>query len=527
MPPERTSSKTPASTPTSSSEAGKPAESRRASGTGTIEQRQNPDGTVSYRARVPTKGGTKLSGPWVEDDKDAERWRLKLLRDAVNGKVRSSAEPTLAEYWAAWIAELERLRKPRALHYDRAWRQHVRHYPIGRMHLSRVDRAAARTFVTSLLGARVADGSRDIAPNTARAVVTAVSACLSHALKHDKVRANPFAELEIEWPEETDEADLEYLELAHIEQLASSDAVDDADRLIVLFYIFTGLRAGEGVYMPLADLERAVQTGELFVRYGSKGRKPKGGKTRTVPLLPAARDIAEEWLARLPAYCPDNHLRLAFPMPSGCERKTNAVLGLTTLPDGGKRSRWHDVQEAAGVRPGVVWHGLRHTCGAALASGWWGRVWSLHEIRDLLGHASVVTTEKYYGHLAPSALRSAANDTDGGPAGPHPPKNGGTSWRKITSSRCGEKPVVPGGCEPIPATGTAAGLRDEIDARLERREYPTPDECAELATALLRRDPFGAAALAVVDAAPEYRLARLLDLLRLVPEAAPAKVRAR
>lgn len=43
----------------------------------------------------------------------------------------------------------------------------------------------------------------------------------------------------------------------------------------------------------------------------------------------------------------------------------------------------------------VRWHDLRHSCGTSLNAGWWGRVWSLEEIRDLLGHSSVKVTEIY------------------------------------------------------------------------------------------------------------------------------------
>jgi integrase len=505
---------------------------RRASGEGTVERRTNDDGTESYRARVPTPAGGKVSGPWVASRDEADGWRVKLLERASRGIIRDHAEPTLADFWPGWIEELERLRKPRASHYHRAWVQHVQHHPIARLRLSRVDTATARDFVSDLLRSRVAGGSRVIAPNTAKAVVTATSAAFKAALRVGKVRANPFQGLEIEWPDDDGEGEVVYLSEDEIATVRATPAIAEDDRLVILFYLYTGLRAGEGVFMPLDDLRRAVTTGELFVRYGSKGRKPKGrngGKTRTVPLLPAAREVAETWLARLPAFCPTNELRLAFPTADGSERRPNAVLGLAG-PKGGKYLRWHDVREAAGVRP-ITWHGLRHTCGAALASGWWGRVWSLHEIRDLLGHSSVTTTERYYGHLAPSALRSAALATPGprksdpppSPAGPQKRRNAGKTWPKTTSSRCSELAVIPGGCVASDAPGGLAGLRAGIDARLAARDYPTPDECAAIADEVLALDDVARLARAVLDAAPQHRLARLLDLLRVLPAEAGAR----
>jgi Phage integrase family len=55
---------------------------------------------------------------------------------------------------------------------------------------------------------------------------------------------------------------------------------------------------------------------------------------------------------------------------------------------------------------------LRHTCGAALISGWWGRGWSLIEVRDQLGHKDIKTTQRY-AHLAPDVLMAAARATTG------------------------------------------------------------------------------------------------------------------
>lgn len=59
----------------------------------------------------------------------------------------------------------------------------------------------------------------------------------------------------------------------------------------------------------------------------------------------------------------------------------------------------------------VRWHDLRHTCGASLISGWWGRAWRLEEIKELLGHKDIAITQRY-AHLAKGALLTAADETD-------------------------------------------------------------------------------------------------------------------
>jgi integrase len=54
---------------------------------------------------------------------------------------------------------------------------------------------------------------------------------------------------------------------------------------------------------------------------------------------------------------------------------------------------------------------LRHTCASSLAAGWCGRRWSLHEIKEALGHSSIVITMRY-AHLGERAMRAAADEMD-------------------------------------------------------------------------------------------------------------------
>jgi hypothetical protein len=72
--------------------------------------------------------------------------------------------------------------------------------------------------------------------------------------------------------------------------------------------------------------------------------------------------------------------------------------------------RFREWVRAAWIERRVRWHDLRHMCASSLVAGWWGRRWSLEEVREMLGHSSVLVTERY-AHFAESAIDSAARQT--------------------------------------------------------------------------------------------------------------------
>jgi len=138
-----------------------------------------------------------------------------------------------------------------------------------------------------------------------------------------------------------------------------------------------GLRVGELVALDVRDVD--AQTGDLRV-WG------KGGKERIVPLPGAAREAAARWLAH---------------------RRREGVLGEPLfvslrrgdgLPERPRRLGERDVRRIlrslaarAGVSDRVHPHRLRHSYATHLLE--MGA--DLREIQELLGHASLSTTQKY------------------------------------------------------------------------------------------------------------------------------------
>ncbi|MCU0833346.1 MAG: site-specific integrase, partial [Chromatiaceae bacterium] len=142
--------------------------------------------------------------------------------------------------------------------------------------------------------------------------------------------------------------------------------------------LYTGCRKGEllGLEWSRVDFEQGL--------IHLEGKHTKAGKRRSVPLCREGCDALLR-LARFRArHCPESPWVFAH-------------------RDG---SRASDVSDAfntacrlAGIRDFTV-HDLRHTCAAWLVSA--GA--PLAEIRDLLGHSTILMTERY-AHLAPDNLR--------------------------------------------------------------------------------------------------------------------------
>jgi integrase len=191
--------------------------------------------------------------------------------------------------------------------------------------------------------------------------------------------------------------------------------------MLFAFAIGTGLRQGELYSLELRDVHLDDEHPHIVVRYGKPRQgKTKTGKIRRVELFGRALQAARAWLVELPQWAKANPQRLMWPTQRGCRRRDSKPPRGWSAPT---RADGKSYLELAGLhrpvarhdgRP-VRFHDLRHTCGASLVSGWWGRRWSLIEVRDHLGHDDIDTTQRY-AHLAPGVLAEAARQTGGRPS---------------------------------------------------------------------------------------------------------------
>lgn len=253
-------------------------------------------------------------------------------------------------------------------------------------------------------------GDRLISTQTVARSLALASAVFGRAVESELVPTNPChgVRLRKRAEELTAAEPWTYLTLGEQRALAESERIWPIHRAAIAFAIGTGLRQGEQMHLPIDEVHVDGSTPHVNVRFGSKNKPPKSGKSRIVPLfgsgLVAARE-ALAWSTR--RYNPE---RVLFPGMSGRRRSTGKPLGSVYDEFGEWEDGWKQAKRYANILRRVRWHDLRHTFASCLVSGAWGHRWPLPEIRSVMGHSSVTITERY-AHLGDDAIHAAARAT--------------------------------------------------------------------------------------------------------------------
>ncbi len=193
-----------------------------------------------------------------------------------------------------------------------------------------------------------------------------------------------------------------------------------AHQCMVEFALLTGVRSGEQFLLHDRDVHLDVDNPHIIIRFGAVDRgvwrAPKGRQIRKVHLLPGAIKLLRRWFEIRDEWCaPNVNVRglanfgrsLVFPGRRGGRLSSDTF---SSPPKKGVPSPWQRWLATARIGRDVRWHDLRHTHAASLISGWFGRRWSLEEIREVLGHSRLEETQRY-AHLDPSALQRTAAET--------------------------------------------------------------------------------------------------------------------
>ncbi len=240
--------------------------------------------------------------------------------------------------------------------------------------LAEIDAVTVRGFVAHL--------SRDgLARSSVARKLSAVRSFLRHAARGGRIERNPAEGVPSPKQPKRLPRDLTVDEMfALLDRIAGQDPASRRDRAVLEFLYATGLRVGELVRLDLDD----VDVGAGMVRVLGKGRKE-----RMVPFGGAATRALRAWLEA------STPLRRRSPVP---EALFLNLRGGRLTDRSVRRILDRRLVEAA-VQARVSPHALRHSFATHLL----GAGADLRAIQELLGHASLSTTQRYT-HVSPDRL---------------------------------------------------------------------------------------------------------------------------
>lgn len=411
---------------------------KRKHGHGSVEE--HPKGSGRYRFRVRVDGELRtivkdMSQPEAQEAADA------YVRIRRAEEIRAGV--TLTQFGAGFLDRRELGKKHRSAHKDRSrWKTRVDADPIGALAVATLKRI-------DFVGWRDRMIKAGYAAQTIRNTINLVKVALDEALDRELLPANPIADLKL--PRgvcATKEEDLSGVLLPE-EQTALLAAVPAHERALVAICLLLGLRWSEGAWLRWVD----VKADHVLVRTSTKGGPTKSGKPRRVPLSPAVEAALADARGRY------GHLQFCFGPPRG------------NRPNGWKR--WI---RAAGIDRRVRFHDLRHTTATSLLAGWWGRRWSLDEVRQMLGHSSVQVTERY-ARLLDETLQNAADSTLFPHGGAFAPSSENDLSGSAFLNRWPDVRVVPGAPNDsarlaLPPAGSLGTSREQSLSESDRQTIP-------------------------------------------------------
>lgn len=296
----------------------------------------------------------------------AERRHVVTQEQIAAGELPAETDTkrTLERAAGEWLASLEK----RGSRSHEGYTDRMRIYilpELGELAINRLTTARIMEW-RDLLAVR-------FAPATVNGALSCLASALSYFVKRQWLDKNPARDVErVERPEGI------YRWIQTREEITKLlGQCPDELRDLVAVALGTGMRMDELAHLQWADVD--IERRLIAVHRGRQGTV-KSGKARRIPILDAILPLLRERALRRAGDV------LVFPGANGKPRSKP-----------GMRDPFKLAVKRAGLDPKLRWHDLRHT----FASHWildGGDVFSLSKV---LGHHSVVVTEKFYAHLRP------------------------------------------------------------------------------------------------------------------------------
>lgn len=373
---------------------------------GSITKFRNRDGSTSYRVRLRAEGKRMSLGLWPTPEK-----ARAVLAAALEKYGQHLGGHTVASWMTTWLDRREAAGKGRVRTRDkerRVFRTHIATAAFAEWPLRRLKRKDVIAWVRELgrreavryvgKGRPMMPLGRKLGERTIRNALRLLSNALGDALDDGLLDVNEALGVAVPKQDRTEE-ESDYLRADEIGRVLALPLRPE-QRAIYTVAIYSGLRAGELWGLHWGDVKLDDKRPELVVRFSYQDAT-KGKRVRRVPLLHPALEALKEWRRIKPGVAG------AYVFPA---RQPKGAAGHGGAHTEGFDAGWLRVRRLAGIDRPVTFHDLRHTCGTALVNGWWGEPWPVRRVQQMLGHASVTTTERYL-HEDPEGMHEAARRT--------------------------------------------------------------------------------------------------------------------
>lgn len=313
---------------------------------GTI--RKLPSGR--WQARYRTKAGEVVPAPQTFPTKgDAGRWLAAAETDMARGTFVDprARRMTVASWAEEWIQSKPRKRRSsKARDRSTLDRWVIPH--LGAALIGDVTRADIRRFVATM--------NETLAPATVHRNMGTVAALFNAAVDEDLLARSPARGIELPEVEETPRP------IPNIEGIGRlADAIERRYRALVLIGIVLGLRWGEAVGLRICDIDFDTNRLTVHQTVSEVGghlaiETPKTKRSRRSMIIPAF--LAEELAEHIRQFRPDAGAHdLLFLGPQGGVLRRNF-----------KSRKLDKAVAAAGLDPGLTFHGLRHVADSLMVA---------------------------------------------------------------------------------------------------------------------------------------------------------------
>lgn len=347
-----------------------------------VKEFTTAEGEKRFRVRYRS-GGTETSETFREKA-DATEFAAVLsgggvvaARAWIAAREANRLAPTFNQWLELYVNQLTAVTpRTRADHFNQARRYLT---PIADMQLPLITRAHVASIVNDL-------EARGLAPKTIKNVIHMASSVFALAVEDGHMASNPCRRVRLP-SDSVDRVEARFLEHEEFSRLLA--AIPAHYQPFVAFLVGTGLRWSEAT--AIEGRHVSLERGTVRVERAWK-REPGRGHVMGVPKSKKSRRTVNAAVGALAAAA--SVMRgpgdLVFTTPSGLPIRHNNFYNRV----------WKPACKAAGYpdddRPRI--HDLRHTHASWLISDGV----PLEAVQDQLGHESILTTRKVYGHLLPA-----------------------------------------------------------------------------------------------------------------------------